>query len=173
MGDTYDKKQFPNSGYFYLLSFETSQDILGGQISFSKYFAKFGTYHTIGWFTAHGWTLGGNIGGMPPFFERFTIGKENRLWGFRGDELIGDNVFNAGLDLRVNFRGRLKRLYVISGVAMGNIWSKDVPWKQSKTIWSAGAGLGLETPIGPLQILWGLSNMKTQYLHAELGYQFE
>ncbi len=171
--DSYDKKQFPTKGTFYGLSFETSQDILGGQTSFTKFFAKFGAYQTIGWLTINEWTLGGHIAGTPPFFEKFQIGEERKLWGFREDELFGDDIFNAGIDARINFRKRMKRLYFIAGGAMGNMWSKDMPPEASKTIWCGGAGIGLETPLGPLFAKYGISNMKTYYLNIQWGYEFK
>ncbi|RKZ27399.1 hypothetical protein DRQ26_03145 [bacterium] len=171
--DSYDKKQFPTKGNFYQLSFETSQDILGGQTSFTKFFARLGMYQTISWFTLNEWIIGGHIAGTPPFFEKFSIGEKHHIWGFRGDELLGDDILNAGINIRINFTGRMKRLYFLSGGAMGNLWSKDMPPEASKTIWCSGAGIGLETIIGPLFVTYGVSNMKTRYFNLRWGYEFK
>ncbi len=171
--DTYDKRQFPTSGSYYHLSFEMSQDILGGQTSFSKFFAHLGAYHTFGFLTVHPWVLGGHISGTPPFFERFCIGTGERFWGLRGDELVGDDIINAGANVRINLRKRLKRLYILLGASMGNLWAKDLPPEVAKTVWGAGAGIGLETPLGPLKLTWGLTNMKTNYLFFSWGFDFQ
>ena len=170
--DTYDKRQFPTIGNFTSLTFETSQDILGGQTSFTKYFGHIGAYYTINWLTIHGWGVAGYLAGTPPFFEKFDIASGEQFFGFRGDEMLGDEILSAGMKFRINLRRRFKRSYLIAGVDMGNLFVKDQPPQKSKTIWGAGAGIGIETPLGPLNAIWGISNLNTQFISFKFGYDF-
>ncbi len=170
--DTYDKRQFPTSGNFTSLTFETSQDILGGQTSFTKYFGHLAKYHTIGWLTIHGWGVVGYLAGTPPFFERFTLASGERYFGFRGDEMLGDEILSTGIEFRINFRKRLKRSYLIAGIDMENLFVKDQPAEKAKTIWGVGTGIGIETPLGPINAIWGISNLNTQFVSLKFGYDF-
>ncbi|RKZ32735.1 hypothetical protein DRQ33_05360 [bacterium] len=170
--DTYDKRQFPTTGEFTSLMFETSQDILGGETSFTKYFGRVGMYRTLAWFTIFGWGAGGYIAGTPPFFEQFDISSNQEFLGFRGDEMRADQLLSAGIRFRINLRKRLKRSYIITGVDMGNLFTKDQPPEKTKTIWSAGVGIGIETPIGPFKTMWGISNLNTQFVSLKFGYDF-
>ena len=170
--DTYDRRQFPTGGQYLALVMETSQDILGGQTAFTKYFGHIGLYRTIGFLTVHPWGIVGYIGGAPPFFEMFKINNGEYIYGFRGDELLGDEMISAGVELRANLRKRFKRSYILCGVDMSTLHIKGEPPEKSKPIWSGGFGIGVETPIGPLKILWGMSNLDTKYLLFDWGYPF-
>lgn len=170
--DALDKIQFPTSGFCHTSFFEMSQDILGGQTSFNKIYVSGQWNFTFSPITSRLWAVGGHIGGTPPIFEKFRVGQMG-FWGMRGDEILGDDILQGGVDLRLNFRGRLKRTYLYSGLAMGNMWSKDLPVSASKTIWGTGIGLGIETPLGPINVKVGFSNMRKPVFDASFGYEFE
>ncbi len=170
--DTYDRRQFPTGGTFLALVFETSQDILGGQTAFTRYFGRVGSYRTMGVFTFHPWAMAGYIGGAPPFFEMFRINQGEYIYGFRGDELLGDELVAAGVNLRVNLRGRFKRSYIITGADGITLRMKSLPPEKTRPVWSVGGGVGVETPIGPLKILAGMSNLKTRFVLFSWGYDF-
>ena len=170
--DTYDKRQFPTSGKKVFMLLEMSQDILGGQTSFTKYFAHIESAYSAFWFTFLPWFTAGHIAGTPPFFERFRIGQTRMIWGFRGDELTGNDILAGGIDLRINLRKRFKRSYVILGGSANNIWSHTQPGKSIKTIWCGGIALGLETPLGPLLVGWGRSSLYRSHIFVRFGYDF-
>ena len=170
--DTYNKRQFPTGGSYSLLLFETSQDILGGETSFTKYFGHLGFYRTFSFLTLHGWGAIGHIAGNPPFFEFFQIGECEPFYGFRGDELLGDEIINAGFKFRVNLRKRFKRSYLFAGATMGNIFFRDITPEEVKTIWGSGIGIGVETPLGPFKLAWGYSSRETQHISIKFGFNF-
>jgi len=170
--DTYDKRQFPINGHYLSMNFEMSQDILGGETSFTKYLAYCDIKYTPGIITVSGWGVAGFIAGSPPFFEKFGVGKYHYIWGFRSDEVTTDNIFNLGLDIRLNLSKKLKRLYIICGVAMNNLWNQNDKFEISNGILSSGIGLGLETPIGPVFTRWGRSTEYIDYFSFSVGYNF-
>ncbi len=170
--DTYNKMQFPTSGEFLIASFETAQDVLGGQTSYSKYTYKAGLYKTLWMLTGYAWSTGGHVSGSPQRHQLLTVGAGENLYGMRGDEILGDIALNAGFDLRLNLTKRLKRSYIYTGVSMSNIFFASSPVETRKTIWGTGLGLGIETPVGPLDARVGFSNRNTVNFSASFGYDF-
>ncbi len=169
--DTFDDKQFPKDGKYHESYYMMSQDILGGEFSFTKAYAGFQSYWT--WsdpITFHPYAIGGFATGGLPYFEQFELGQDMPFWGFRGDERRGNSLFKAGFDLRAN---PMDPVFIYAGVACGRTWQKDDKLHLDELIWGWGAGWGIATPLGPLKLYWGTNTEKLQQIDFSLGYNFD
>ncbi|MCK5832318.1 patatin-like phospholipase family protein [bacterium] len=169
--DTFDDRQFPRHGKYHESYFMISKDILGGEYSFSKSYASFQSYWT--WteaLTFHPYVMGGYMSGGPPFFEQFELGQDVAFWGLRGDERRGNSFFKMGFNFRVN---PMDPVYIFSGVTSGRTWQKDDKLELKETIWGWGAGWGIATPLGPLQLSWGTNTEKLQQINFSFGYNYD
>ncbi len=171
MVDSFDDRQFPRRGKYHLSYITFSQDILGGEYSFTKSYIGFQSYWT--WLkplTFRPYIVGGYMAGGPPFFEQFELGDAVGFWGFRGDERRGNSFAKTGFELRLN---SLAPLYIISGVSYGRVWEKDAKLELEEMIWGWGGGFGLATPLGPAKITWGRNTEKLEEVRFSVGYEFE
>lgn len=169
--DTFDDRQFPRSGKYHESYFSMSKDILGGEYSFTKSFASFQSYWSIGeHLTYRPYILGGYIAGGPPFFEYFEIGEMTDFFGFRGDERRGVAIAKTGLDFRIN---SMEPVYVDFGLTVGRVWQKDSALELEDLIWGWGAGWGIATPIGPIMLRWGRNTEKREEIKFSIGYDFD
>ncbi len=97
-----------------------------------------------------------------PYYEGFTLGGRNSLRGYADQSLgpdsgvagrFGPAVLNHNLELRLGYLwGRLGAvLFWDGGMVIDWPVGKDMPTYEQ----SAGAGLRIRTPIGPLRLDWG------------------
>ncbi|HHS50877.1 MAG TPA: hypothetical protein ENN07_07165 [candidate division Zixibacteria bacterium] len=169
--DTFDKRQFPRYGKYHESYFTMSQDILGGEFSFTKAYASLQSYWT--WtepLTFHPYIMGGYMSGGPPHFERFELGHEIPFWGLRGDERRGHSFFKFGFNLRAN---PMDPVYIYTGIVTGRTWDKDAKLGLEDLIWGWGAGWGIATPLGPIELYWGTNTERLQQINFSFGYNFK
>lgn len=169
--DTYDKRQFPRSGKYHYSYITFSQDILGGEYSFTKSYMGFESYWTwIDALTFHPYIMGGYMAGGSPFFEEFEIGENIQFWGFREDQRRGNSFAKAGFDLRLN---PLDPLYMNMGVCYGRTWEKDAKLELEEMIFGWGVGWGLKTPLGPVKFSWGRNTENMEEIYFSIGFDYE
>jgi len=168
--DTFDKRQFPRTGKYHLTYVTFSQDILGGEYSFTKSYMGFQSYWSLGEpITFRPYIMAGYIAGGPPFFELFELGSGVDFWGFRPDQRRGNSFANTGFELRLN---PLDPLFMKMGLCWGRTWEKDAKLAVEDMIWGWGVGWGLKTPIGPVKLSWGRNTEKLEEIRFSIGYDY-
>jgi len=160
----------PTTGYLISASTEGAGGFLGGDKDFTKY--VFGTNLYFTHFKKFVLELKGKIGiadtfddtPAVPIYERFYAGGSNTIRGYR-ERRIGpkDSTSNDPIGGEGMLVGNVEYTFplyekVIKGAVfydMGNIWEQweDIETNGLKS--SAGFGVRVKTPIGPVRLDWG------------------
>lgn len=106
-----------------------------------------------------------------PRFEQYYIGGSDTVRGYDAEEQYGDNQYYGNLELRYRFQNKVQFVgFVDAGRSFGGNFSSEqgytytdvtdpanpkqvtIPGIPSKTLFSFGAGVRLQTPIGPIRL---------------------
>ena len=151
--DTRNDIDFPSSGSVFDVAIRSSMKALGAdenyqqwELNAARYFAH--GLHNFGVVLNIGGTNGrSNVGSI------YRLGGYGRLTGLRADQLKGNykGIFS------VVYYHRYQRIPVVDGfigaiLEYGGAWSDDKDIDSNHAIFSAGAFIGADTPIGTLQI---------------------
>ncbi|HCA43779.1 MAG TPA: hypothetical protein DEP28_11075 [Bacteroidetes bacterium] len=148
--DSQDKIPFPNEGSLLNLYYETSQDNLGSNVSYSKIFINYEQYIPIGnRFTLKPRFIFGFADRTTPFQEQFSLGGETSFYGMVEDQLRGRQKLETSLELRymlpikIFFDTFLKFRY-----DLGRVWenAEDIRFKDLRH--GIGMSISFDSPIG-------------------------
>jgi outer membrane protein insertion porin family len=124
----------------------------------------------------------GTSAGRLPFFEQFFLGGADSLRGYLEDRFWGRNMFLASAEYR---RPLAQALTGVLFVDVGDAWNSrsafqfDDPALQTRFRQhsdfspqaSAGVGLRVTTPIGPIRLDYGFGSEGSR-LHFSIGHSF-
>ncbi len=106
--DTRDNAGFPNSGIFSNVYFETSLRGLNSEMSFSKIFFDYETYHTLFSRVTFGQHYEFGFGDATlPTTRQFSLGGQDLFYGLRDDALRGRQVLLASFEMRLRLPVRI------------------------------------------------------------------
>ena len=146
---------------------------LGGDYDFYKFTTEGRFYKGLG--NGHILALrlmGGYIDGNVSYGNLFNLGGSNTLRGYEDDQFKGKKMYAATLEYRFPIA---KKVQGVVFTDVGSTWGLDssrIPWyKDDDSLnWSAGVGLRLQTPIGPIRLDYGHGD-KNKF-HFSFGTQF-
>jgi outer membrane protein insertion porin family len=96
----------------------------------------------------------GKAFGNLPAFEQYFVGGSETVRGYDVDRQIGDNQFYTNLELRYRFQKKFQIVgFVDLGKATGGRYALE-----DDLLTSFGAGVRLQTPIGPIRLDIGRGN---------------
>jgi NTE family protein len=168
--DDLDKLPFPDKGRYHHLYFELAGKILGGSLSYRKFFSSLESYFPLGSkLNFHPKIAIALSDGDLPLNEKFTLGGFGTLGGFYEQELKGDKLFYFNLDLRYKF---LKRWYLTLRYDSGNTWPNLESIKLKNLKNSILSILSVSTPIGPIELAYGRAQKKIDKLYFRMGLEF-
>jgi NTE family protein len=168
--DTFDKYPFPDEGKYHHLYFEFAGDILGGDVVYRKAFTSLESYFPLHRrVNFHPKIAVGVSDGTVPLSEKFTLGGPDNLYGLFAEELRGDKMFLGNLGLRFRF---FRELYWTLRYDMGNVWSEFESIKFKELKHAFGTSLALDTPLGPLEVAYGIATDEWDKFYFEFGYDF-
>ncbi len=157
--DSQNKYPFPTKGSYLNTYYETAQKVLGGDISFAKFWLNYRNY----------FSLSNQIVFIPsmmlgfadetlPLSEHFSMGGQKNFLGYRDYEYRGRQIFIASLEYRyklpfkIYFDSYLKFKYNI-----GSTWENQEQIKFKHLKHGIGLTLSFDTPIGPADFSVGKS----------------
>ncbi|MBJ9978277.1 patatin-like phospholipase family protein [Pseudomonas sp. S75] len=175
--DTFDNVYFPHSGEDIGLSVRQYDRSLDSDSDFRQW-----QFH-VDKALSHGpntWVVGGRYGRTLDDTEvvtsSFVLGGARQLSGFRQDSLSGQNI---SLMRMVYYRRLTPRayvpldlpLYLGGSLERGRAWNNDNEF-DSGYINAASIFLGLETPLGPLSLSYGINTEDQKAVYLNLGNTF-
>ena len=142
-------------GSYSYLSMETNGGpILKGDLNFTKYKAELREY----WRKDEFWMspilvlrLRGRLGERLPSYEKFYVGGQQTLRGYDLNEFNGNKMLIGTLELRIPLSNNMSGVIFLDSA---QIWDEDSQMPNCRTGW--GFGMRIITPIGPLQLDWGI-----------------
>lgn len=157
--DTQDKYPYPESGIYFSGSYETAQNTLGGEVSYSNILVEYKNYFKI----AEGHILSPRIkfgfaDKTLPVTEQYSLGGQESFFGMHDYEFRGRQIFLTSLLYRyklpfqIFFDTYLKLRY-----DLGSVWPEQNQIKFKDLRHGVGATLSFDTPVGPAEFSVGRS----------------
>lgn len=171
--DSRDNYFNPSRGHRYSVTGQWAGHGLGGDFDFYKISAEGRFYKKVGSKQVLALRLiGGYASGELSYSELFSLGGPNNLRGFEDDQFKGNKMYSATLEYRFPI---MKKVDGVVFTDVGNAWGIDktrIPWyhDSNKVHWSAGVGVRLQTPIGPIRLDYAHGD-KNKF-HFSFGGQF-
>lgn len=175
--DTFDNVYFPHSGEEIGLTARKYDQSLDSDQNYRQWLFNLDKAFSSGPNTL---VLGGRYGRTLDDAEvvtsSFVFGGARQLSGFRQDSISGQNM---SLLRMVYYRRLTPRaylpldfpLYVGGSLERGRAWNNDNEF-DSGYINAASIFLGLETPLGPLNLSYGANDANEQAVYLNLGHTF-
>jgi len=168
--DNLDRYPFPSSGHLHDASIEVAGAVLGGHQRFLKGHASLEWYRTIvGRVTVRPRFVFGIGEGTLPFSEQFSLGGQHSFFGYRDDQFRGAYLLRGSLMVRTLI---LSRVYADIRYDTGGLWQKRREFRWDDLRHGFGAGIGLDTPLGPLQVFYGSASFGARRTYVSLGHRF-
>lgn len=168
--NTLDRLNFPTSGHVHSAYLEIGQPILGGTEEFRKSYFSLESYLS-GW-NRHTLFIWGSIGVSEsplPFSEKFRLGGERSLYGFREGELMGNKLFLLNTGYRMEL---VRRFYFGVRYDVGNVWENELQIKWRTTKHAIGVNLALDAPLGPVTLTYGRAAEGQERAYFSAGFRF-
>jgi len=168
--NTLDRMNFPTSGHVHNAYVEIGQPILGGTEEFRKSYFSLESYFT-GWHR-HTLFVWGSVGVSEsplPFSEKFRLGGERSLYGFRQGELMGNKLFLLNTGYRMEL---VRRFFFGVRYDVGNVWDNELQIKWRTTKHAIGVNLALDTLLGPVTLTYGRAAEGQERAYFSAGFRF-
>ena len=167
--DTRDNVYNPTTGGRVSLSGEFG-GLLGGDFKFQKYEIEHQQFKPAG---DHGQVWAGKINygyghGDLTEFNRFRVGGQNTLRGYRDDQFRGSRKLLTTLEYRFPLA---KKVQGIVFGDYGGAWDSGFFPKTKNLYGSVGFGVALNTPLGPLRLDYGRGKQGGRF-HFNIGGGF-
>ena len=175
--DTLDNVYFPHSGEDISLTLRNYDKSLDSDSNYRQWELNVDKALSSG---ADTLVLGGRYGrtlnDADVVTSSFVLGGARQLSGFRQDSVSGQNI---SLMRMVYYRRLTPRaylpldfpLYIGGSLERGRAWNNDNDF-DSGYINAASIFLGLETPLGPLNLSYGANSEQQQAVYLNLGHTF-
>ena len=156
--------------YSYLFMETNGGTLLKGDLNFTKYKAELREYLRRGDFWMSpilALRLRGKLGERLPSYEKFRVGGQQTLRGYGLYEFSGDKVLLGTVELRFPLSKNMSGVIFVDGA---EIWDEDPESPEVRTGW--GFGARIMTPIGPLQLDWGVGETGEGEFYFGIGQAF-
>lgn len=174
--DKRDKLPFPDKGIYNRWSWETgSQQILGGNVSYTKIFLGLEGYYPLSRkFNMHPYISGGTSDLTLPFSEYFFLGGQKNFPGLYEKEIYGRQYVHGGLDLRYRIDWHLPiEAFIIGNYSIGAAWERpDERIDMSDFLHSVSASLAINSLLGPVQFTYAKLIDTRELLYFSVGFDF-
>ena len=170
--DTRDNIYNPTSGGRVSLTGEFG-GLWGGDFTFQKYDIEHQQFLKAGTRGNHSQVWAGKVAygfahGDLTEFNQFRIGGQNTLRGYRDDQFRGSRMMMATIEYRFPLA---KKIQGILFTDWGGTWNSGFYPKMDDIYGSAGVGVALNTPLGPLRLDYGRGSQGGRF-HFNIGGSF-
>lgn len=166
--DSRDNVYNPTEGKRYSLSAEFAGRFFGGDFDYTKYTAEGRQYLKVGKEQVVAFRMiAGYADGKMPEAGRFSVGGADNLRGYNDEEFQGDKMLLASAEYRFPVA---KKVQGVVFTDVGNAWDGE-GYKLDDLKASAGVGLRVSTPIGPIKLDYALGSNGGK-THFSFGGQF-
>jgi len=165
-----DRIPFPTSGNRHMFELDLAGRFLGGDAEYSKFYWSLETYLPLSQYLNYHphVALGISRAGLPAS-EKFYLGGLHSFAGLRTYQLSGDKMFLLSNEMRVKFP---LRLYLTFRYDLGDVYHSTDQIKLSNLRHGFGTILGLDSPVGPMEFGYGVTNSGVHRWYLSAGFNF-
>lgn len=173
--DTFDHRDFPGNGSLLRLLGEAGRTGLGANADYNLGTLQFDHAWSIGRYALEaGTTLKSQQASPGMTLQPLQLGGVLNMSAFSEGELTGDHAGMVRLSLRRPLN-ELRWLRVHGGVSLeyGGTWAGSFDDAADADLWPvAAAFIGLNTPLGPVWLIGGISENEHAAVQMQLGTRF-
>ena len=166
--DNSKPKFSPEQGVKLSLGVKLNGYVFGGDFNYTRLWGDVRHYQEIGDWVLALRLMAGSISspdsaGFVPVEDRFYSGGSNSVRGWNrselgpkresGTPLGGKSIIEGNIELRYPLFWRLSGVVFLEG---GNVWRESYTYQLNNLGYATGAGLRVETPIGPIRLDLGV-----------------
>ena len=168
--ETFDRIPFPTHGNRHEFRLTFAGKVFGGDVEYTKFFTSHESYIQFGKYLNYHpyFALGASRSGLPPT-EQFYLGGQHSFAGFRTEQLAGDKMVQFSNELRVKLP---LNLFLIARYDLGEVYNSTDQIKLRNLRNGFGASIALDSPLGPLEIGYGIVNSDQEETYLNLGFRF-
>jgi outer membrane protein insertion porin family len=164
--DKRDNIYNPSRGQFAQISSEFA-GLIGGDFDFNKYTLEGRAYYPQGKNVMAFRAAVGYATGKMPVSQRFALGGDSYLRGYKDDRFYGYKMLSATGEYRMpiakNFQG-------VAFIDAGYVWDKGASINLNDVEYGYGVGLRINSPLGPIRLDYAHGDRWR--LHFSFGAQF-
>ncbi|MBU2507368.1 MAG: BamA/TamA family outer membrane protein [Bacteroidetes bacterium] len=157
--DSQDRFPYPTSGFLIKSFYETSQQVFGGDLGYSKILFDYTSYFSLT--SKHTIRVALRLGFADetlPLSQQFSFGGQNSFFGYKDYSFRGRQIFVSSLEYRFKLPVQLYfDTYIKARYDLGSIWKEREQIKFKNLRHGIGATLSLDTPIGSADFSLGRS----------------
>ena len=168
--DNLDQYPFPMKGYLSEAWLELAGAVLGGHQGYLRGYSSLEWYRTFARrLTLRPRFVFGLGEGKAPFSEQFSLGGMDSFYGYQVDQFRGTYLLQSSLAVRVRL---FTRVFAEIRYDYGGVWRRRKEFRWDDMRHGVGGGLGIDTPMGPIQIHYGSASFGAHTWYAYLGHRF-
>lgn len=168
--DTRDAVNFPERGKYHLFNLEFASNLNDQKTAYTRFYTQLEAYYPFSKKLNINPSLAlGASSDFMPYFDAFSFGGLHSFLGLHEDELLGDKILQGSLEMRYRL---WERLYLMGAYNIGNIWNRLESIRFSELRHAGGLGVGIKTPVGPLEGWYGRTNAGKDAFYLKAGYDW-
>jgi outer membrane protein assembly factor BamA len=171
--DSLNHAYFPSSGVYFLSEWKKTRAEIDYQI-WKNYFSAARSIFSVYFFYRGEFST--SLGDALPNYDEIIGGGIQSFMGLREGELNGPILMThrLGFQLPIPRSNMLfwDRVYVEGFGDLGGAWSARNLMAWNNLIWGTGGGLGFDTKIGSIQLVYGHSDSGSKQFYISVGKSF-
>jgi NTE family protein len=168
--DTRDAISFPETGKYHFFELQFASDTRNKKTAYTRIATMIEAHYRLTKrLNFHPRLMVGVSSAVMPYFDEFSLGGLSSFPGLYEDEFLGDKTIQGSIELRNKIGDRF---YVMARYNIGDIWNKFESINFSKFRHAGGVGMGIKTPIGPVQGWYGRTDKGLDAFYLDIGYDW-
>jgi len=168
--ENFDRIPFPHRGKKHLFELQFAGRFFGGDVDYTRFFTSIEAYFPLGnKLNYHPLLSVGISRSGLPLSERFYLGGLRSFNGYRSEQLSGDKMFLFSQQLRLKLP---LWLYLSSYFDLGDVYGSTDEIKISHLRRAFGVCLSLDSPIGPFEFGYGITENELDRIYMRVGFEF-
>jgi outer membrane protein insertion porin family len=168
--DTRDAISFPEVGKYHVVDLEFAGNLYNEKSAYTRFFTSLEAYYRLSKrLNLHPRAALGASSDFMPYFDEFSLGGQHNFLGLHEDEFLGDKMVLGNLEMRYRL---LDRVYLMAAYNGGNIWDQLERVRLSKLRHGGGIGIGIRTPLGPIEGWYGRTSKGLGAFYLHVGHDW-
>lgn len=171
--DTQDQTPFPRNGVRHEFIYETATDALNSDISYVRLLLSLEWFNTVGRHTFHPRFFFGSADNTLPPVRWFRLGGIDSFYGYYRDQVRGRQVLliSGEYIFRIPWRS-ISPLLLSFRYDWGGGWEDSLSLTMEDMIGGVGIKVTLDSPVGPLEMAYGLREGGYGKLYFGFGFHW-